>query len=95
MDDDRFEVLMTNITSRKDILKTLYLIKTSDITKVPGFYFFRTNNLKIKLAEEPKKNWCIDGEKLKHKAREFEISIVKGTKMLLPKKELHKIFLDE
>ena len=95
MDDDMFEVLMTNITSRKDILKTLYLIKTSDITKVPGFYFFRTNNLKIKLAEEPKKNWCIDGEKLKHKAREFEISIVKGTKMLLPKKELHKIFLDE
>ena len=95
MDDDKFEVLMTNITSKKDIIKSLYLVKKSDITKVPGFYFFRTNNLKIKLAEEPRKNWCIDGEKLKNKDKEFEISIVKGTKMLLPKKELHKIFLDE
>ena len=95
MDDDRFEVLMTNITSKKDIIKSLYLVKTSDITKVPGFYFFRTNNLKIKLAEEPKKNWCIDGEKLKNKAKEFEINIIKGTEMLLPTKELHKIFLDE
>ena len=95
MDDDQFEVLMTNITSKKDIIKSLYLVKTSDITKVPGFYFFRTNNLKIKLAEEPRKNWCIDGEKLRQKSKEFEINIVRGTEMLLPVKELHKIFLDE
>ncbi len=95
MDDDQFEVLMTNITSKRDIIKSLYLVKTSDITKVPGFYFFRTNNLKIKLAEEPRKSWCIDGEKLKSKSKEFKISIIKGTKMLLPTRELHKIFLDE
>ncbi len=95
MDDDKFEVLMTNITSRKDILKSLYLAKTSDITKVPGFYFYRTDNLKIKLKEYPKKNWCIDGEKLKVKSKSFEINIIKDLKMLLPQKELSKIFIDE
>ena len=95
MNDDRFEVLMTNITSKKDIIKSLYLVKTSDITKVPGFYFLRTNHLKIKLTEEPKKNWCIDGEKLKPKQKNFDISIIKGIKMLLPTRELHKIFIDE
>lgn len=95
MNDDQFEVLMTNITSKKDIIKSLYLVKTSDITKVPGFYFLRTNHLKIRLAEEPKKNWCIDGEKLRPKQKNFDISIVKGIKMLLPTKELHKIFVDE
>ena len=63
MDDDKFEVLMTNITSKKDIIKSLYFLKTSDITKVPGFYFYKTDHLKIKLKQHPKKNWCIDGEK--------------------------------
>jgi len=94
MDDDKFEVLMTNITSKKDILKSLYLVKTSDITKVPGFYFYRTDNLKIKLKEPPRKNWCIDGEKLKGKKLNYEITIIKGTRMLLPKKELEKIFIN-
>jgi len=95
MDDNKFEVLLTNITTKKDIIKSLYLAKTSDITKVPGFYFFRTDNLKIKLKEYPKKNWCIDGEKLKQKQKSFDISIIKGLKMLLPTKELHRIFTDE
>lgn len=94
MDDDQFEILMTNITSKKDILKSLYFLKTSDITKVPGFYFYRTNKLKIKLKEPPKKNWCIDGEKLKNKCLEYEIGIIKGTRMLLPKKELDRIFIN-
>lgn len=95
MDDNKFEVLMTNITSKKDILKSLYFLKTSDITKVPGFYFYRTDNLKIKLKEPPKKNWCIDGEKLKQKRLTYEISILKGIKMLLPEKELDKIFINK
>ena len=93
MDDDQFEVLMTNITSKKDILKSLYMVKTSDITKVPGFYFYRTNNLKIKFKVSPRKNWCIDGEKLKQKNLNYEIKIVKGMRMLLPTKELDKLFI--
>ena len=95
MDDNKFEVLLTNITTKKDIIKSLYLAKTSDITKVPGFYFFRTDNLKIKLKDYPRKNWCIDGEKLKEKQKNFDISIIKDLKMLLPKKELCRIFTDE
>ena len=93
MDDSRFEVLMTNISTKKDILKSLYFLKTSDITKVPGFYFYKTDNIKIKLKELPRKNWCIDGEKLKSKETKYEISIIKDIPMLLPKKELDKIFL--
>ena len=93
MDDNRFEVLMTNITSKKDILKTLYFLRTSDITKVPGFYFYKTDHLKIKLKEKPRKNWCIDGEKLISDSLSYDISIIRDLKMLLPEKELSKIFL--
>ena len=93
MNDGKFEVLFSNITTKKDIIRSLYLLKTSDITKVPGFYFFRTDNLKIKLKEAPKKRFCIDGEMLKTKTTKYEIKIVKGIKMLLPNKELDKIFI--
>ena len=93
MNDGKFEVLLSNITTKKDIIRSLYLLKTSDITKVPGFYFFRTDNLKIKLKEIPKKSFCIDGEMLKTRTKNYEIKIVKGIKMLLPNKELDKIFI--
>lgn len=93
MNDGKFEVLLSNITTKQDIIRSLYFLKTSDITKVPGFYFFRTDNLKIKLKEHPKKSFCIDGEMLKTDTKEYEIKIVKGIKMLLPNKELDKIFI--
>ena len=94
MDDSQFEVLMTNITTKRDILKSLYFLRTSDITKVPGFYFYKTDNIKIKLKEPPRKDWCIDGEKLKSKEKKYEISIIKNIPMLLPTKELDKIFIN-
>lgn len=93
MNDGKFEVLLSNITTKKDIIRSLYFLKTSDITKVPGFYFFRTDNLKIRLKEMPKKSFCIDGEMLKTKTLEYEIKIVKGIKMLLPTSEINKIFI--
>lgn len=93
LDDDQFEVLMTNMTSKKDIIKSLYLVtKNKDATNIPGFYFFRANNIKIKLAESPKKSWCIDGEKLNTKVKKYEINIYKGIKMLIPKEVIPKVF---
>lgn len=95
MDDSKFEVLLTNITRKKDIIRSLYYLATNDITKLPGFYFFRTDHLKIKLKETPRKNWCLDGEKYKSKEKEFDITINKETRMLLPKTELKNIFTNE
>lgn len=95
MDDGKFEVLFSNITSRADIIKSLYYFKTNGIENVPGFYFFRTDNLKIKLKSYPKNNWCIDGEKLRDRSLTFDIGIIKGLEMLLPEKELDKIFINK
>ena len=95
MNDGKIEVLMTNITKKKDIIKSLYLLTTSDITKVPGFYFFRTDYLKVKLNSLPRHNWCIDGEEFKSKDKEFELKVAHDVEMLLPSKELDKIFLDK
>lgn len=93
MDDSKFEVLLSNISTKKDLIKSLLLVK-NDITKVPGFYFYKTDNLKIKFRRKPDKNWCIDGEELDSDSLEYEIDIVKDLKMLLPTKEINKIFVN-
>lgn len=94
MDDGKFEVLLSNITRKKDIVKSLLMIKTNDISKVPGFYYFRADKLKIKLNKKPDKNWCLDGEELIDNSLEYEIKIVKDLKMLVPNKEIDKIFVN-
>lgn len=95
LDDSKFEVLLCNITKKKDIVKSLYYLTTNDITKVPGFYFHRANSMKIKFNDTEKKNWCIDGEKLEDNSNTFEIKVVKNIRLLIPRKNLKILFLDE
>lgn len=92
LDDDRFEVLFCNLRKRKDVIRTLYYLRKTDITHVPGFYFHKTNNIKIRINDEKKLAWCIDGEKLDVDASEVEIKVDKGVKMMIPKKNVDKLF---
>lgn len=62
LDDNKFEVLLCNITKLKDIIKTLYFFALYDASKIPGFYFYQTDNIKIKFNSPLKKPLCIDGE---------------------------------
>ena len=95
LDDDRFEVLLCNITRKKDIIKSLYYLTKSDITKVPGFYFHKVNKMKIRFNDSQKINWCIDGERLDDDSREFEIKVLRNVRLLIPKKNIKNLFIDE
>lgn len=94
MDDSKFEVLFSNITTKKDVIKSLLMFQNNDIKNVPGFYFYKVDNLKIKFRKRPDKNWCIDGEELESDSLEYTIDIVKDLKMLVPLKEVNKIFIN-
>lgn len=94
MDDSKFEVLFSNITTKKDVIKSLLLFQNNDIKNVPGFYFYKVDNLKIKFKKRPDKNWCIDGEELESDSLEYTIDIVKDLRMLVPLKEVKKIFVN-
>ncbi len=90
LDDGKFEVLCSNFTSKKDIVKGLYYLTRGQIS---GFETFQADNLKIKFHENLKKPWCIDGEELKQsKTREYKIQMLKDMKMLLPK-DTQKLFI--
>lgn len=93
LDDNRFEVMLCNITKKKDIVKSLYFLTMYDVSKVPGIYSYKTDNLKIKFVDTPKKPWCIDGEKLNSIENNYEITIDRSMKMLIPKKNVDKLFV--
>ena len=95
LDDNQFEVLFCNLTKKKDMVKTILHLSKKDITKVPGFKFYKTNNLKIEFDALPTKGWSIDGEELQDKSLTYEIKIVHNIKLLLPEKRLDKLFLEK
>ena len=93
LNDDNFEVLLCNFSKKKDIIRSLYFLTLYDVEKVPGIYFYKTNNLKLKFEEIPKKAWCIDGEKLDVMKKEYNITIDRNIQMMVPKKHVKKLFI--
>lgn len=94
LDDGKFEVLFCNLTRRQDIIKSLVYLATSDITKVPGFYFYKTDKLEIEFKKDTDK-WCIDGEELDEKTKNYTIEMVKDFRIMLPKKNISNLFVNE
>ncbi len=93
LDDNQFEIIFCTIKKKKDIFKSLYFLTLYDPSKVPGLYFYRTNNLKIKINNADYEDWCIDGEKLeKSLNNRYNIHISSQNKILVPKKNALKLF---
>lgn len=95
LDDNSFETLFCKIGDKKDILKNLYYLTKYDITKLPGFKFYKASELKIEFHTPFKKGWTIDGEELITDKNTFDIEMVRHVKILLPKKNVKKLFLKE
>lgn len=95
LNDDKFEVMLCNISKKKDIIKSLYFLTMYDVSKVPGIYSYKTNKIKIKFIDKPKKPWCIDGEKLDTIPDKYEITIDNSLKMMIPRKNIDKLFIEK
>ena len=93
LDDNRFEILFCKLNNYKDVVKSLYHLKDGDISTLNGFKFYKTNKLKIKFKDYLNKGFSIDGEELQEKNKEFTIDIVRDVKILIPNKNIDKLFL--
>lgn len=80
LDDDTFEVLFCSIRKRSDLLRSLFRLGITDITKVNGVELYKTNKMKIKFLNKLKKPWTIDGEKYPNRDTFYEITINKDIK---------------
>ena len=92
LNDDKFEVMLCNLTRRKDFARTILLLLSNDITNIPGIYCYKASDITIKIKKKIKRNWTIDGEKFKEETKTYNISIDKSMNMLLPKKNLKDLF---
>lgn len=95
LDDNKFEVLLCNITKLKDIVKTLYFFALYDASKIPGFYFYQTDNIKIKFNSPLKKPLCIDGESFDDMSGSYNIKIDHNVYVLMPKKNINSLFVEK
>ena len=92
LDDNKFEVALCDVKSKRNLLKTFYQIRTKDIKDIPNISYYQTDNLKIIFDKIPPASWCIDGEELAHKNKTFNFAIDRSSQVLLPKKNVKKLF---
>ena len=94
LDDNKFEVLMCDIKNKWDIIKAVYNLKKKNMNEISNFTYFKTDKIKLEFDEIPP-SWCIDGDELKHNTNTFEIKLNKDNYMLLPTKNIKKLFEEE
>ncbi len=92
LDDGKFEVMFCSIRNLASLAHAFYILKTSDISYVNGVECYKTDNIKITF-NNGYKPWCLDGEKYDGKTSHYEIATKKKVKMLIPKKNVDKLFL--
>lgn len=92
LNDSKFEVMLCSLHKKRDILKAIYALKTSDIEAVSGIEVYKTSEMEIKFLNKDK-FWCVDGEKLQDNKNNYKISIRKNVKMLIPNKNIEKLFI--
>ncbi len=93
LNDSKFEVLMCKIENRWDILKALHYLKRRDMNNLPSFFkYYQTDNFKLIFKNIPSCSWCVDGDEFKHNTKEFNFGVANDMAMLVPKKNINKLF---
>ena len=91
LDDNKFEVLLCNIKNKWDIIRAVHYLNRRELSNISVFKYYKADNIKFEFDEVPP-SWCIDGDELLHNDKKFEIKINKDNYMLLPTKNIGKLF---
>jgi len=91
LDDNMFEVVLCTAKSKAELAFIGTKILAGEIKSMPGLEVYKTNRFKI-IFEETPPSWVIDGEEYKHNTREFLFTINKDINMLIPEKNIVKLF---
>lgn len=92
LDDNKFEVALANVKTKKDMLRMIFLINAIDVKNIPEVTYYQTDNIEIEFLTKPKTSWCLDGEEYKEDTLKYKFSLEKNMKMLVPKDNLEKLF---
>ncbi len=95
LDDNKFEVYIMPASKRLDLLGALGLSVTGNPEKVNNVIAFRTNKIKIHFNKLSHKAWDVDGEELEIRKKDYEIHNECGIKILMPNKNINKLFINK
>ena len=92
LDDQKFEVMFCSINKLNELIRAFLMLKTGNVSHVSGVEMYKTDNLKMTFNDHFKP-WCLDGEKLDDESREYEIKVSHKVKMMIPTKNIDKLFI--
>ncbi len=92
LDDGLFEVVLCRAKSIPEIATLVTTILATNNKKLKNVVYFKTNNLILEFDKIQKESWCVDGEELKHHTNRFVFSVNKEVNMLVPNKNVEKLF---
>lgn len=95
LDDGLFEVVLCKAKSIPEIATLVTTILATSNKKLKNVVYFKTDNLVLEFDKIPKESWCVDGEELKHHTNRFTFSVNKDVNMLIPHKNVEKLFESE
>lgn len=93
LDDGKFEVVFCNLTSKREMIKKLCLLSIKHIDQIPGFIFYQTDHLEMKIKDKQNTPWCIDGERLEDVNSTYHFQIIRNVKLLVPSKNEENLFI--
>ncbi len=91
LDDKMFEVVMCKATTKKEILHIMYLLKTKNLEEIEEIEYYKTNHLEIEFKDNIP-TWCLDGERYVEEQKKFVFTVDDTTEMLMPRKNIDKLF---
>ncbi len=92
LDDGLFEVVLCKAKSIPEIATLVTTILATNNKNLKNVVYFKTNNLVLEFDKIPKESWCVDGEEFKHHTNRFVFSVNKNINMLIPHKNVEKLF---
>ncbi len=94
LDDGLFEVLICDIKNKHELVKRINDIQWMNVADIPGFTYYRTNNLIVEFKNKQPSSWCIDGDELAGRVQKYVFKINNETQVLVPKKNINKLFIN-
>lgn len=95
LDDQKFEVAFCAAKHKAELIKMLPSLFMMSVTDLPEVEYYQTNHLKIHFKDSFQDSWCLDGEEYHSPEDTFEFKVINKVKMLIPKKNITKLFDEE
>lgn len=94
LNDGKFEVVLCNLKSKRELIRSFGLLGLKHIDEIPGFTFYQTSKFEIMIDDIKETSWCLDGDKLESNDNLFKFEIKKGVKLLVPNKNKDILFVE-